>query len=751
MKRVKKSIFAAVSALAVLSACEQEFPDLQQRIDELDAGVTYMERLVGALNSNVAALQKIAAGSTIFSVTTGVDSVYTVVLSNGETIVLDQGSLGTCAAPSMSVDKDGLWMCDVRDGKGAQYVLDAAGKKISAVGTDGTTPSFSVDKDGYWTVSFDSKTWTQVLNSAGKPVSALPGSAVGASSYFENVEVSGTCLKLTMKNGDVYEVPIVTDFLCAIKDVSGTVNFDALETKSFDVEIKGVTSTVLTAPYGWVVNLGEKLTVTAPALTKKKAYLVNSASEVCILAISEAGYSTVAKLEVHLNGSVDVEKPTASVVAGIVNSDSARFDVSTFNSDNWYYIFQSASLEAPAGPIVAATGTAGTSTWLMFENLTEGESYTLYVVSTNGSETSSLASATVKIPSSTVNVDLWEKYQAGEVIDICGESFSKTDYTFQLLVADGEDIALQPYINGASAPGLIFLETKNGGAFVIEPTGTNIQMSAKQIVMIGRNTAEPALVKYAASEKLTQFRGCDFFAKNITLDLRAAIQTSRLSPLTFYTVQSKKNYYDGCIIYPHKSIGYNNASGTCYPSEDIRVKNSFITVNQKEGLCNLFGFDKASKGDVLKNVVFENNIVYSEANLPFNVVFTSGAAAAGQKTAVSICNNTFYNANLTTGLYLADGVSTFVVKKNIFYKVAESADGFLCNTYKATPTEVAPLIEDNIIFATKNVTVFGSKSTYQLETGNELTKITDEPFVKVNPGNRKFIPVSAYSSYGAQR
>lgn len=753
MKRVINSIFAAASALVLLCSCEQDLSGIQERIDDLDAGVTYMERLVGSLNSNVEALQRMAAGSTVFSVEEKEPGVYTVVLSNGETLTLDQGDLGTCAAPSMTVDKDGFWMCDVRDGKGPQAVLTADGKKVSAIGLDGTTPSFSVDKDGYWTISFDSKTFTQVLNASGKPVSALPGASDGASSYFGNVEVTGSALKLTLKNGDVYEVPVVSDFLCTIKGAEGTVNFDPLETKTFDVEMKGVASKVITAPNGWTAVLGEKLTVTAPALSKAKSYLADSSSEVCILAVSDGGYTTVAKLNVFLNGSVVVEKPTASVVAGEVTPDGASFTVSMSNADKWFYIFQSASLDAPIDAMVVSGGTQGTGTSISFDNVNENESYTLYVVSTGGEMRSSLASATVKIPSSIVNVDLWEKWQAGETVMICDEPFSKEGYNAQLLVADGETVALQSYINGASAPGFIFLETKNGGSFLIDPTGTNIQMSAKKIVMIGRNTADPALVKYGTTDsKLTQFRGCDFYAKNITLDLREASPgTNRLSPLTYYTAQSKRTWFDSCVLYPHQSLAYNNATGTCYPSEDIRVINSYIGINQTQRVCNLFGFNKATHGDALKKMVFENNIVYSEENYAFSTVYTTAAASPAQATAVSICNNTFYNASLTAGLYLCDGVSTFVVKKNIFYKAAESADGFLCNTYKATPSEVAPLIEDNIIFATNKVTAFGSKSTYQPASGNELTKITEEPFAKVNPGSRKFVPVAKYASYGAQR
>lgn len=146
--------------------------------------MTALETIIPNINANVEALQVLVNGTTINSATQK-DGVWTLVLSNGETITLTAGSVGVGNPPVMSVDKDGYWMVDY--GTGADYIL-MNGEKVKAVGTDGITPVFGVDKDGYWTVSYDGgKTFTQVKGDDGNPVSALPTGEV-QDPYFADVK-----------------------------------------------------------------------------------------------------------------------------------------------------------------------------------------------------------------------------------------------------------------------------------------------------------------------------------------------------------------------------------------------------------------------------------------------------------------------------------------------------------------------------------------------------------------------------------
>ena len=153
-------IFAAAALIAGVSAACTDLSDFEDRIDSLEGRVTALETQILGLNANIEALQQLVAGGTINSATNN-NGVWTLVLTNGETLTLTQGSIGVGNPPVMSVDKDGYWMVDY--GTGATYIL-IDGNKVKAIGTDGKTPVFGVDANGFWTVSYDEgKTYTQSI------------------------------------------------------------------------------------------------------------------------------------------------------------------------------------------------------------------------------------------------------------------------------------------------------------------------------------------------------------------------------------------------------------------------------------------------------------------------------------------------------------------------------------------------------------------------------------------------------------
>ena len=104
MKTITRIIAAALLVSGISVACT-DLDDLQQKVDSLESRVTALETLIPNINANVEALQVLVNGTTINSATQK-DGVWTLVLSNGETITLTAGSLGVGNAPVMSVDKD---------------------------------------------------------------------------------------------------------------------------------------------------------------------------------------------------------------------------------------------------------------------------------------------------------------------------------------------------------------------------------------------------------------------------------------------------------------------------------------------------------------------------------------------------------------------------------------------------------------------------------------------------------------------
>ena len=93
-----------VAATSVIGCTDTD--DLEKRIDEIDARVTALEKVTEALNENVAALQAIAEGKTINKVEEN-SGTYTITLSDGTELKLNQGTEGMGKAPLLSIDDEG--------------------------------------------------------------------------------------------------------------------------------------------------------------------------------------------------------------------------------------------------------------------------------------------------------------------------------------------------------------------------------------------------------------------------------------------------------------------------------------------------------------------------------------------------------------------------------------------------------------------------------------------------------------------
>lgn len=356
MKTITR-ILATVALIAgVFTACS-DLDDLEKKVDALESRVTALEKLLPGLNENIASLQALMSGGTINSATQK-DGVWTLVLSNGETLTLTQGSIGVGNAPVMSVDKEGYWMVDY--GKGAEYVL-MNGNKVKAVGTDGITPVFGVDASGFWTVSYDGgKTFEQVKGADGKPVSALPDGDV-QDPYFEDVKLVDGTLVITLRGGETVTVPVIADFLCAI-EAEGVQMFGHGETKPYNVTLKGVKSTMISVPHGWTAVLsepaGDKATLTVTAPVAVKSNIADSNSDISILAFSTQNFAAIAKIQVQLSDAPVAVNPIANVTAGEATETSLTYNVAVANATSWKYIHQKETEAAPDAAKIAAEGTA---------------------------------------------------------------------------------------------------------------------------------------------------------------------------------------------------------------------------------------------------------------------------------------------------------------------------------------------------------------------------------------------------------
>lgn len=355
--KLNKIILFALSALVALGC--NDLKDIENRVGSLESRIEALEKVTATLNDNIAALQALQNATTVNKVEQNGD-IYTITMSNGDIITLNQGTIGVANAPVMSIDKDGYWMVDY-DGAGGndpEYIL-LDGNKVQAVGKDAVSPKFKVDNDGYWMVSYDGTAYEYVLDAEGNKVNAKEGSGSGSAQdpFFDDIKLDGDVLVIALRGvSEPIRIPVIPDFLCAIQRESEEEEevFEYGETKTYKLEMKGIATHMVVAPNGWAATLADNtLTVKAPATATKTS--IDSNKDVSILAVSEHGYSTIAKIKVIL--SSEVIPVITDLYAAYTEGTAITIAGKTFSSaDNDLVVYMKSSETTNIAPLIHAQG-----------------------------------------------------------------------------------------------------------------------------------------------------------------------------------------------------------------------------------------------------------------------------------------------------------------------------------------------------------------------------------------------------------
>ncbi len=659
MNKIFKIMATFVAATSVIGCTDTD--DLEKRIDEIDARVTALEKVTEALNENVAALQAIAEGKTINKVEEN-SGTYTITLSDGTELKLNQGTEGMGKAPLLSIDDEGYWMADYQDGKGPQYILSASDEKVIGRGQNGVTPKFSVNAAGNWTVSYDGgKNWTEVLDENGKTVKAVAEGGE-SDSYFANVEYTDEALVLTLKNGMSYTAPVVGGFLFKISGApEGDVTFKYGEKKTFGIEQKGVFSTSVICPEGWNAWLSESiLTVQAPASaeTTTKAVIADSRKDVSVIAISEAGHIAIAKVQVYLDGQTMVEDPAAGIKLVEAKSASLTFSVVLENASAWHYMFRKTSEAAPSRSEVITSGTEGTDNYsLTFESLMAETSYTLYVVPSNASGNGPLASCEA---STTAYSNLYEAWEAGMDIKIGGVAYNKASYGAGTLISEGTAAVTTP------------------GVYFIAPSAEvslNQSVFKGSVMLIGNESGSRSSVHIIS--------GCDYelgsesAEHHVVAFKNVSITNDNLNRriLSVASTNIGRVVLENCYLGLNEDLLWRQKAGQNLNDMsiidcDIRVMND----KDDRGRALIQTWNGAAADYTLGSFTAKNNVVWSDGE-PRPFYFIDARFANGiEFAAVDIENNTLYNvAGVDTGsrrgLVTVNKISGNVtIKNNIAYQ-----------------------------------------------------------------------------------
>lgn len=659
MNKIFKIMATFVAATSVIGCTDTD--DLEKRIDEIDARVTALEKVTEALNENVAALQAIAEGKTINKVEEN-SGTYTITLSDGTELKLNQGTEGMGKAPLLSIDDEGYWMADYQDGKGPQYILSASDEKVIGRGQNGVTPKFSVNAAGNWTVSYDGgKNWTEVLDENGKTVKAVAEGGE-SDSYFANVEYTDEALVLTLKNGMSYTAPVVGGFLFKISGApEGDVTFKYGEKKTFGIEQKGVFSTSVICPEGWNAWLSESiLTVQAPANAEAttKAVIADSRKDVSVIAISEAGHIAIAKVQVYLDGQTMVEDPAAGIKLVEAKSASLTFSVVLENASAWHYMLRKSSEAAPSRSEVITSGTEGTDNYsLTFESLMAETSYTLYVVPSNASGDGPLATCEA---STTSFSNLYEAWEAGMDIKIGGVAYNKASYGAGTLVDEGTVAVTTP------------------GVYFIAPSAEvslNQSVFKGSVMFIGNESGSRSSVHIIS--------GCDYelgsesAEHHVVAFKNVSITNDNLNRriLSVASTNIGRIVLENCYLGLNEDLLWRQKAGQNLNDMSI-IDCDILVMNDKDsrGRALIQTWNGAAAEYTLGSFTAKNNVVWSDGE-PRPFYFIDARYANGiEFAAVDIENNTLYNVagvdvSSRRGLVTVNKISGDVtIKNNIAYQ-----------------------------------------------------------------------------------
>ena len=722
--------FSAVGLLWGATSCS-DLSEVNDRLDVLEGKVQVLESVIPALNQNIEALQALAGGGTINKVEVK-DGVYTITLSNGETLTINQGAIGVANPPVMSLDKDGYWM--VNYGSGAEYLL-VDGQKVNATGDNGVTPVFGVDADGYWTVSYDGgKTYEQVLGADGKAVSAIPQE--GADEYFADVVYDGKTFTIELKDGQKITLPVVPTFFFSI-EVEGEQVLQAGETKIYPVKSEGVVSAAVVAkPAGVEVSLDDK-SLTVRALGATKAVAADSRKDIAVLALSAEGFATIAKMQVSVEGVAVDTTPRAVVAAGEATSYTLAFSVALDNSEAYKYMLLAAGADAPSAETLLADGTQATATTLVLENLAPATEYALYVLplgtDKNGAVATAKAStlaeavpsvevaagaATASTLAFTVTLTDGTSYKymvlaadaeapAAETIKAEGTEATAAELTVEGLEAETSYVLYVLPINGATLGEVVSL-----AAATAEPVYTNDYekyMAGKDIVIanmtINKATyGDATLINNASENKAIGSKGV-YFVDGTTQGVTIAGNADQLIVLSLDETMATVGRDAGKCVNVNASEGndYFVLSNVKYVTD---MTSGNMIAGGGNGVIETILFNKV-KVEVPKDMLF----VYSSKDIQnFNMT------DCDVKLHVNSAEKNLVQSN-TTNTY-----ETLVFKNNIFYSTDGDLTGYrLFSNNNATIASLE--FRNNTIAGVYCKAAYGYVTVKSITTGDVVSNL----------------------------
>ena len=732
------TIFALALASASIISCTQTLAPVAEPQD--------FSEETARLNNNVAAAQALAQGQVINSVNVS-GSVYDILLANGTQLRIDNKVRSN--APYVEF-KDGEWLVD------ETVLTDAQGGKVALE----FLPEFAVNAEGKWTVS-----------AAGKETVLKSAAADVESGYFAGIERTETAFSVTTRSASVLSVPVAAGFLFKI-DATGVQSFVLGQTRSYTVTRNGISAATVVAPEGWEVKLSEaQISVTSPHFPVTKSVVADSKTDVSVIAVSTAGYVTIAKIVTDLDETVSATDPFATLATGEIKAYSAKVNVTLQNQTAWYWMLKKSSETAPSAEEIKAAN-AGSDTALTLATEPETD-YTLYVLPVGETKDGAIAKISFTTTAVTSYYEAWE---AGAEIKIGSQTYSKAKNGKATLVKNADQRIWGGWFNDGTF-GAVFLD-EGASAFIKASEGYN-----KSVVVIGNVPGTRPVVKI---EGAFAVGGSDFILKNVSIEMADGIGSN--AAISSNTAMGRL-ILDDCRVdmrYPmlkrfdDKGTGVGKMNGVEIIDCDVCV--NWASDNIAFSKPAPFFINTHAGGADCGDLIVRNNVFWSKGDKQEFHICAGPWVKDTKFNDVVLENNTFYNVNCgellsverQRALIVTSTLSSFSFSGNIAYDTAPDSKTASTRAHFTWLYAGQMKLEDlksattfstsNLIDIAEYCSLLTTKDNGGAEWSDGLTslitwgdsdrKIVESwknPFAVENVENGYFVTTDEYKAYGAQR
>ena len=730
------TIFALALASASIISCTQTLAPVAEPQD--------FSEETARLNNNVAAAQALAQGQVINSVNVS-GSVYNILLANGTQLRIDNKVRSN--APYVEF-KDGEWLVD------ETVLTDAQGGKVALE----FLPEFAVNAEGKWTVS-----------AAGKETVLKSAAADVESGYFAGIEHTETAFSVTTRSASVLSVPVAAGFLFKI-DATGVQSFVLGQTRSYTVTRNGISAATVVAPEGWEVKLSEaQISVTSPHSPVTKSVVADSKTDVSVIAVSTAGYVTIAKIVTDLDETVSATDPFATLEMGDIKAYSAKANVTLQNQTAWYWMLKKSSETAPSAEEIKAANT-GSDTALTLATEPETD-YTLYVLPVGEKKDGAISKISFTTTAVTSYYEAWE---AGAEIKIGSQTYSKAKNGKATLITGNKTQQIWGGWFNDGTFGAIFVD--EGSTAFFKNAGYN-----KPVVVLGNIPGTRPVVEI---REQIAVNGVDLAFKNVSVKLVDGMTGGKF---IYSNTEMGRMILDDCYVdlkYPVLQR-FNNDGSTSGKMAGIEITDCDVCVNwASDNTAQPLLVNTHAGGAELGNVTIKNNVFWSKGDKKeFHLVASQYSGKYTKFNSIVVENNTFYNVNnglaskgRDRAMIVASALNDISLSGNIVYDtnpdsksvstkphltwlaVLKTADGGI-GTGVATAAMTNTL--GNLVniaelcTVTDGVTSEWTKGMINLITweagGWSEIASWKNPFAVENVENGYFVTTDEYKAYGAQR